>query len=152
MLESKNKKILPLVVLKDLVVFPDMAVSIFLERETSINAILNNADISSSVLMVLQKDSDSQLNDEISLENIYQIGTIVDLLQIIKMDNGNLKVLAKGTKRIQISKIIESNNELKAEYIVVEDDKKYLDSNIEVLKNDILNNLSTYALASKKIP
>ena len=152
MLENKNTKILPLVVLKDLVVFPDMAVSIFLERESSINSILNNADSISSVIMVLEKDNNTELTNSISLENIYQIGTLVDLLQIIKTDNGSLKVLAKGTQRVNISKVIDSNNELKAQFNVIQDDNKYLDSNTEVLKIDILNNLSTYALASKKIP
>jgi ATP-dependent Lon protease len=144
-----------LVILKDLVVFPEMVVSIIVERKSSVNSILDqyaNNPNNLNIISVLQKNEHIEIQDgAITLEDVYAIATMVKILQVVKISDSEIKILAKGIVRVQINSIDNSNEALSCNYNILEDKKTYLEESLEALKEDLFSNLTNYATLSKKI-
>lgn len=90
---------LPVLALKDVVVFPHMVIPLFVGREKSINALEAAMDSGKNILLAAQKDGEQ---DDPSPDDIYQIGTIASILQMLKMPDGTVKVLVEGEQRAKI--------------------------------------------------
>ena len=104
---SDIKSDLPLIPLRDVVVFPGIVTTLFVGRSKSVEAL--NVAMSSNKKLVLVTQKDASLEDP-SMNDIYNFATISNLLQLIKLPDGTMKVLVEGDKRCLISKILEKDS------------------------------------------
>ena len=98
---------LPLLPLRDIVVFPDMIVPLFVGREKSVKAIeevMKHDTSEKQVLLVTQKDA---ITDNPKENDLYKIGILGNILQMLKLPDGTVKVLVEGKERVKISKFID---------------------------------------------
>src|SRR5260370_14519214 len=98
--------------LRDVVVFPHMVIPLFVGRPKSIKALDMAMEAGKHILLVAQK---SAAKDEPAAEDLYAIGSVATVLQMLKLPDGTVKVLGEGTQRAQIEQIDESGEYLKAE-------------------------------------
>ncbi|WP_196137393.1 endopeptidase La [Aliikangiella sp. G2MR2-5] len=108
---SKNQ--LPVLPLRDVVVFPHMVIPLFVGREKSIKALELASEGSNKVLLVAQKDANM---DDPGAEDIYTQGCVANILQMLKLPDGNLKVLVEGESRASIEKLTDDDGLLMADF------------------------------------
>src|SRR5262250_1023966 len=102
---------LPLLPLRDVVVFPHMVIPLFVGRPKSIKALDVAMDTGKHILLVAQK---SAAKDDPAAEDLYRIGTVATVLQMLKLPDGTVKVLVEGAQRARILRIDESGDYLSA--------------------------------------
>ena len=143
----EREQTLPVLPLRDMVVFPHMVAPLFVGREKSLKA-LEYADKNKLPLMlVAQKDPQK---DDPAADDIYSVGVLAHVLQILKLPDGTVKVLVEGMHRAKIESCEEKNDALLAE--VVKQDDVYNDKeSLESLAKSILQRFSTYAGMKKKL-
>ncbi|ENU40066.1 endopeptidase La [Acinetobacter johnsonii] len=114
-LEPQVPSVLPLLALRDVVVYPHMQIALFVGREKSINAVDVARNSDNLVFVVAQKDS---LSEEIDHDNLYQYGTVAKIVQVVNHENDEncIKVLIEGLHRSKLEKIIDENDYLTAEH------------------------------------
>ena len=91
-----NSIVLPLLPLRDVVVFPHMVIPLFVGRQKSIKALEAAMEAGKSIVLVAQK---SAAKDEPEAEDMYDIGSVASILQMLKLPDGTVKVLVEGTQR-----------------------------------------------------
>jgi len=126
---------LPLVPLRDVVIFPGVVTSLFVGRDKSIKSLQTAMESDKSVMLVAQKNS-SQENPKV--KDLYAVGSVSTILQLIKLPDGTYKVLVEGIKRAKILSVAENNGYMESEVEVLEDYE--LDDD---LKSSYLNTLQT---------
>ncbi len=126
---------LPLVPLRDVVIFPGVVTSLFVGRDKSIKSLQTAMESDKSVMLVAQKNS-SQENPKV--KDLYNVGSVSTILQLIKLPDGTYKVLVEGIKRAKILSVAENNGFIESEVEVMEDHE--LDDD---LKSSYLNTLQT---------
>ena len=126
---------LPLVPLRDVVIFPGVVTSLFVGRDKSIKSLQTAMESDKSVMLVAQKNS-SQENPKV--KDLYEVGSVSTILQLIKLPDGTVKVLVEGIKRAKILSVAENNGYIESEVEVLEDYE--LDDD---LKSSYLNTLQT---------
>src|SRR5690606_9949479 len=114
-LEPQVPSVLPLLALRDVVVYPHMQIALFVGREKSINAVDVARNSDNLVFVVAQKDS---LTEEIDHDNLYQYGTVAKIVQVVNHENDEncIKVLIEGLYRAKLKTIIDENEYLTAEH------------------------------------
>ena len=138
----------PLLPLRDVVVYPHMAVPLFVGREKSILALEEGMSTNKKVVLVTQKDP---AEDDPALDDVHQIGTLATILQLLKLPDGTLKVLVEGVSRVQLVNPIEGPKFLQTEFneLAINGlDKKELDALARATK--VL--FEQYVNINKKIP
>ena len=108
----------PLLPLRDVVVFPHMVIPLFVGRAKSIKALEAAMEAGKSIVLVAQK---SAAKDEPATEDIYRIGSIANILQMLKLPDGTVKVLVEGTQRAKVLRIFDDKSHLDAEIQPVPD-------------------------------
>ena len=126
---------LPLVPLRDVVIFPGVVTSLFVGRDKSIKSLQTAMESDKSVMLVAQKNS-SQENPKV--KDLYEVGSVSTILQLIKLPDGTYKVLVEGIKRAKILSVAENNGYIESEVEVLEDNELNDD-----LKSSYLNTLQT---------
>ncbi|MGV1015622.1 MAG: LON peptidase substrate-binding domain-containing protein, partial [Methyloceanibacter sp.] len=137
----------PVLPLRDIVVFPYMIVPLFVGREKSIAALEEVMRADKQILLVAQKNAS---DDEPSTEEIYTIGTLASVLQLLKLPDGTVKVLVEGTRRAAISRYTENDNYFEAEVEPVEEVLGAEDE-IEALSRSVVSQFESYVKLNKKI-
>ena len=99
MSEALEKTILPVLPLRDIVVFPHMIVPLFVGRDKSVKALEEIVDDDKQILLAAQKNAGE---DEPNIDDIYTVGTIGTVLQLLKLPDGTVKVLGEGSQRARI--------------------------------------------------
>ena len=139
---------LPLLPLRDVVVFPHMVMPLFVGRPKSIKALEASMETGKSILLVAQKTASK---DEPTVQDLYQVGCIANILQMLKLPDGTVKVLVEGTQRADVSQIEDSlgyfNCEATPQSIPSIDQ-----SETEALKRAIVAQFDQYVKLNKKIP
>jgi len=102
----------PVLPLRDVVVYPHMVIPLFVGREKSINALDQAMEGNKQILLVAQK---SAAEDDPQKEEIYSIGTLSNILQLLKLPDGTIKVLVEGTTRARITRFIDTEEMFSAE-------------------------------------
>ena len=102
-----NDNQFPLLPLRDVVVFPHMVIPLFVGRPKSIRALEIATEGGKNILLVAQK---SAAKDEPGHEDLYTIGSLASILQMLKLPDGTVKVLVEGTQRASIQDIIDDGN------------------------------------------
>ena len=93
---------LPILPLRDVVVYPHMVIPLFVGRDRSIQAIDFAMEDNKKIVLVAQKNPD---NDDPKEDELYQVGTLATILQLLKLPDGTVKVLVEGEQRVNIDKI-----------------------------------------------
>lgn len=141
--------VLPLVPLRDVVVYPHMVIPLFVGRDKSIAALEAARGNDREVLLVAQKSSEV---DEPVAGDLYSIGTLARVLQLLKLPDGTIKVLVEGVERANIGDIEFDGDYLRAEYDVLEDQVQPLDDNeLSALIRSTNTRFEDFVKSSKKI-
>jgi ATP-dependent Lon protease len=145
---SKIKSDLPLIPLRDVVVFPGIVTTLFVGREKSVEALNIAMNSNKKLVLVSQKDAG---NEDPKVEDIYQYASISNLLQLIKLPDGTMKVLVEGYKRCSIDKIIEKDSYTIAR-VTEEDDLPLKENESKNLVRLIKAKFEDYISVTKRIP
>jgi ATP-dependent Lon protease len=138
----------PLLPLRDVVVFPHMVIPLFVGRPKSIKAMETAMEAGKSILLVAQK---SAAKDEPGPEDMYEIGCVSGILQMLKLPDGTVKVLVEGASRARIRSVadLKSHWVAEAEPIAVEGAAP---AEIEAMRRALLSAFDQYVKLNKKIP
>jgi len=139
---------LPLLPLRDVVVFPHMVIPLFVGRPKSIKALENAMDDGKSILLVAQK---SAAQDEPSADDLYKTGCIANILQMLKLPDGTIKVLVEGVQRARIDEVIDHGPVFSAKTtpVPVEEGATH---EVEAMRRAIIAQFDQYVKLNKKIP
>ncbi len=148
-MSNQEVNILPVIAVKEVVVFPHMIVSLFVTREKSINALAKVTKDSNKIIVVTQKESSKE---DVKEKDIYNIGTLVEIIQIVKMPDGSVKIAVRGLDKVEIKSFSEENDYIESKYEIKRDSKHYDDSKLVEIKESLFVNLKNYIDATKKIP
>ncbi len=143
-----NSPIIPVLPLRDIVVFPQMVVPLFVGRKLSVNALNNVMKYNKKILLIAQKNSEI---DNPNSENLYRVGTLAKILQLLKLPDGTIKVLVEGLERVKVSKIHQTKDFIIANYSFI----KPVDNNVskaKALMKIIFEQFESYHKINKKIP
>ncbi len=149
MIESQNHAVTyPLLPLRDVVVFPHMVIPLFVGRPKSIKALEVAMESGKHIMLVAQK---SAAKDEPSPEDMYRIGSVANILQMLKLPDGTVKVLVEGVQRAEILSIIDDKSHYVGEAIAIQSDDS--DTNeVEAMRRAMLSQFDQYVKLNKKIP
>ncbi|MDR2614559.1 MAG: LON peptidase substrate-binding domain-containing protein, partial [Candidatus Accumulibacter sp.] len=139
---------LPLLPLRDVVVFPHMVIPLFVGRPKSIKALEIAMESGRGVLLVAQKSAGK---DEPQTEDLYGIGCVANILQMLKLPDGTVKVLVEGTRRARIEAIETRDGMFVAQAAPVEEGDG-IDHEVEALRRAVLGQFDQYVKLNKKIP
>lgn len=145
--ENKELQQIPVLPLRDTVVFPKMIVPLFVGRTKSINALQKVNDENGTIVLATQKKADMEDPKE---DDIYHIGTLGNILQMLKLPDGTVKVLIEGVERIEIKKIYD-NGEYISAAVVSLPDTTVDDLELEALSRAVISQFEDYVKVSKKI-
>ncbi|MCG7529880.1 endopeptidase La [Psychrobium sp. MM17-31] len=147
-LERSDRIDIPVLPLRDVVVYPHMVIPLFVGREKSIRCLEAAMEQDKLILLVAQKDSSV---DNPGREDIYDVGTVATILQLLKLPDGTVKVLVEGNQRAKINRL-ETKNDLfsaDAQYVVTEQVEELEQ---EVLIRTAVSEFDSYIKLNKKIP
>ena len=146
--QQGERQQLPLLPLRDVVVYPHMVIPLFVGREKSIVALEQAMSTHKQILLVAQKDA---AEDDPGAEDIYRVGTVSTVLQLLKLPDGTVKVLVEGGERVKIDQVSEQDSYFQAQ--ITELDAGDLDPReADVLMRSVINQFEQYVNLSKKIP
>ena len=138
---------LPVLPLRDIVVFPHMVAPLFVGRKQSVNALNNVMIADKKILLLSQKNSEI---DNPSEKNLYTYGTIAKVLQLLKLPDGTLKVLVEGISRAKVSSLSFNKDFINATIFEIKNTKKN-NSNIKELQKLIIEQFQDYQKINKKV-
>jgi len=138
----------PVLPLRDVVVYPHMVIPLFVGREKSIQALESAMAADKEILLVAQK---SATEDDPSADDLYRIGTLSTILQLLKLPDGTVKVLVEGMKRAKIVHFLP-NEECFTAQIVSLDSEPLPERESEVLARSVQNQFDQYVKLNKKVP
>jgi len=139
---------LPLLPLRDVVVFPHMVIPLFVGRPKSIKALETAMDSGKGILLVAQK---SAAKDEPDADDMYRIGCVANILQMLKLPDGTVKVLVEGVQRARIDGIEDRQSLFVAEVVPMPHDEG-ANHEVEAMRRAILAQFDQYVKLNKKIP
>jgi ATP-dependent Lon protease len=139
---------LPLLPLRDVVVFPHMVIPLFVGRPKSIKALETAMEAGKSILLVAQK---SAAKDEPSAEDMYVTGTVANILQMLKLPDGTVKVLVEGVQRARIDAIADLKTHYTAEARPVPPEPEE-STELEAMRRAMISQFDQYVKLNKKIP
>lgn len=152
MLKETNQDLslhkLPMLPLRDVVVFPQMVVPLFVGRERSILALDDTMVENKKIVLVAQRDASC---DDPGAEDVYEIGTVATILQMLKLPDGTVKVLVEGSERVNINCIEEVKGYFVADYSVLNSEPASGDER-DALMRTLVAEFEEYVGLSKKIP
>ena len=139
---------LPLLPLRDVVVFPHMVIPLFVGRPKSIRALELAMEAGKHIMLVAQK---SAAKDEPSFDDLYRVGAIASILQMLKLPDGTVKVLVEGTQRVRVQEFIDADTHFLAQGEPMAE-VGLDDSEIEAMRRALLAQFDNYVKLNKKIP
>ncbi|UYV20540.1 endopeptidase La [Halomonas qaidamensis] len=140
---------LPLLPLRDVVVYPQMVIPLFVGREKSIQALEAAMDADKRVLLVAQREASQ---DEPDNADLYAMGTVADIMQLLKLPDGTVKVLIEGDFRADVMKIEENEAGYTQAHLVPRESQPLTSREQEALVRVLLNQFEQYVKLSKKVP
>ncbi|MGG4774186.1 endopeptidase La [Paenalcaligenes sp. Me52] len=140
---------LPLLPLRDVVVFPHMVIPLFVGRPRSIKALELAMEDGNHIMLVAQKTASK---DEPSKDDLYEIGCVANILQMLKLPDGTVKVLVEGMQRARAVDVTETDECFKAKVVAAEIESAASASEHEALRRAVLAQFEQYVKLNKKIP
>ncbi len=143
-----SKMEMPLLPLRDVVVFPHMVIPLFVGRPKSIKALETAMEAGKSIVLVAQK---SAAKDEPAPEDLYDIGSIATILQMLKLPDGTVKVLVEGSQRARIHSIEDVKTHFTVQVSPIDSDQA-TDHETEAMRRTMIQQFDQYVKLNKKIP
>lgn len=143
-----NTLSIPVLPLRDVVVYPFMVVPLFVGRERSIKALEVAMAADKQILLVSQRNA---TDDQPSEKSIYRVGTLATVLQLLKLPDGTVKVLVEGVKRGKITRFVENQEYFLADVELIED-RNSNDREVEIFIRSLKSQFEQYVKLNKKIP
>ena len=141
---------IPVLPLRDVVVYPHMVIPLFVGREKSINALDTAMQEDKKILLVAQKNAEV---DDPSVEDIYEIGTLSTILQLLKLPDGTVKVLVEGAERVRITGYENTDDFFTAHIdVLVQEEDVPESKELEVQTRSLLALFDQYVKLNKKVP
>ncbi len=141
---------LPLLPLRDVVVFPHMVIPLFVGRPKSIKALESAMVAERRIMLVAQKTA---AKDEPAVDDMFEVGCVSTILQMLKLPDGTVKVLVEGQQRALVNKIEEGESHFSANVTPIELDHSVKGENeIEALRRAVMQQFDQYVKLNKKIP
>ncbi|GJL89287.1 MAG: Lon protease [Minwuia thermotolerans] len=148
MSDAENIVTLPVLPLRDIVVFPNMIVPLFVGRDRSVRALEAVMQGSKEILLVAQKDATV---DDPGERDIYRYGAISTVLQLLKLPDGTVKVLVEGRRRAELTDFIENPEYFEATARTLTEDEGDADT-VSALGRTVLDQFEQYVKVSRKVP
>ena len=147
-MSQENLQGLPLLPLRDVVVFPHMVIPLFVGRPKSIKALESAMEQGRSIMLVAQRHASK---DDPSADDIHRLGCVSNILQMLKLPDGTVKVLVEGVQRAQIDAVHSEDPHFTCDYQLIEI-ASGTSPEIEALRRAILTQFDQYVKLNKKIP
>jgi ATP-dependent Lon protease len=139
---------IPVLPLRDVVVYPHMVIPLFVGREKSIQALEAAMKADKRIMLVAQKQADV---DDPKADDLYAIGTVASILQLLKLPDGTVKVLVEGVSRARIDSL-EPTAFFGAHVSMLADIDQYEEKELEVLSRSVISQFEQYVKLNKKVP
>ena len=146
---ADQNQILPLLPLRDILVFPAMKVPLFVGREKSIAALDRSMKMDRKIILAAQKKA--KTNDP-GPEDIYRVATIATIDQLFRLPDGTVKVRVVGDQRVRLEQYLENDHYFQVQYELLEDEPVELDEELKSLLNTMRSAFSDYIKLNKRIP
>ncbi len=140
---------IPLLPLRDVVVYPHMVIPLFVGREKSIEALERAMNDNKQILLVAQKSAEI---DSPTIDDIHTVGTLATILQLLKLPDGTIKVLVEGNQRVAIQQIEDNECLFSAEADIWDEGDEVNEKELDVLSRSIISLFEQYVKLNKKIP
>ncbi|MCG7867714.1 MAG: endopeptidase La [gamma proteobacterium symbiont of Stewartia floridana] len=141
--------IVPVLPLRDVVVYPHMVIPLFVGRDKSIQALDSAMQSNKQILLAAQKSADV---DDPDIDDMYAIGTLANILQLLKLPDGTVKVLVEGGERARIIEFVENDEFFTARLETLTDNIDLAGRETEVLMRSATNLFDQYVKLNKKVP
>ncbi len=145
---DENGRVYPVLPLRDIVVFPHMIVPLFVGREKSVRALEDVMLDDKKILLVAQKNA---AEDDPTTDDIFQVGTIASVLQLLKLPDQTVKVLVEGGARAKITSFTDNEEFFEAHAEAIVEDQG-TDKELEALSRSVISQFEQYVKLNKKIP
>ena len=146
---TASEKLTPVLPLRDVVVYPHMAIPLFVGREKSIKALAAGMQDDKRILLVAQRTADT---DDPGAEDVYSVGTLASILQMLKLPDGTVKVLVEGQQRAAILRVDMTGPYVSAECTPLPPDEVGEGKEVEALSRSTLSQFEQYVKLNKKVP
>ncbi|MGH8666883.1 MAG: endopeptidase La [Burkholderiales bacterium] len=146
--EPTSPLVLPLLPLRDVVVFPHMVIPLFVGRPKSIKALEAAMEAGKSIMLIAQK---SAAKDEPGPEDLYATGSIANILQMLKLPDGTVKVLVEGAQRARVQEVVDARTHFTASVVPVALEAAQ-STEVEAMRRAMLAQFDQYVKLNKKIP
>ena len=143
--DAKGVPVLPL---RDVVVYPHMVIPLFVGREKSIVALDRAMNSGKKILLIAQQAADM---DDPAPEDLYDVGTLATILQLLKLPDGTVKVLVEGGERAQVDRLMVGDH-FSAEITLLNEEDRHDEREIDVLVRSIIAQFEQYVKLNKKVP
>ena len=140
---------LPVLPLRDVVVFPHMVIPLFVGRDKSIRALELAMESDKRVLLLAQKSADT---DDPGAADLYPVGTLAAVLQLLKLPDGTIKVLVEGLERVNVNEIVEHDGTLDGQAVVIESVRTGADQELEAVARSLMSLFEQYVKTHRKLP
>jgi len=148
MFELQRGDLYPVLPLRDIVVFPHMIVPLFVGRDKSVRALEDVMQDDKQILLVAQKNA---AQDDPTVGDIYSVGTIGTVLQLLKLPDGTVKVLVEGGQRTRITRYTDNKDFFQA-YAEIIEEKPGDPKEVEALSRTVVSQFEQYIKLNRKIP
>ncbi|WP_282277633.1 endopeptidase La [Stenotrophomonas sp. PS02297] len=140
---------LPVLPLRDVVVFPHMVIPLFVGRDKSMQALERAMEADKRILLVAQKSAET---DDPAAADLYTVGTLAQVLQLLKLPDGTIKVLVEGLARVAVDKIREQDGALQGAGTELESDESREPREIEAIARSLMSLFEQYVKTNRKLP
>ena len=139
----------PVLSLRDVVVYPHMVIPLFVGRDRSILALDQSMNVDKRIVLVTQRSAEI---DEPTEADLFEVGTLATVLQLLKLPDGTTKVLVEGGERVKINKFIDENGYFEAWWEMLPVDESRTQQELEVTMRSLVSLFEQYVKLNRKIP
>ncbi len=139
----------PVLSLRDVVVYPHMVIPLFVGRDRSILALDQSMNIDKRIVLVTQRSAEI---DDPSESDLFAVGTLATVLQLLKLPDGTTKVLVEGGERVRIKKFIDENGYFEAWWDLLPVDDTHTQQELDVAMRSLVSLFEQYVKLNRKIP
>jgi len=147
--EHDPHKTTPVLSLRDVVVYPHMVIPLFIGRERSMAALQQAMDVDKKILLITQRSPDVDDPEE---KDLYEVGTLANILQLLRLPDGTTKVLVEGTDRVAIDHFLDTGEYLTAGWHLLPEDATDDELTVEVTARSLVTLFERYIKLNRKIP
>ena len=140
---------LPVLPLRDVVVFPHMVIPLFVGRDKSMHALEQAMEADKRILLLAQKSAET---DDPHAADLYQVGTLAQVLQLLKLPDGTIKVLVEGLSRVQVTHVDERDGSLHGQAVEIDATDEREAREVEAIARSLMSLFEQYVKTNRKLP